>query len=75
MDTSVDSACIISYARIEYAYYGLRCLDASPTLQILIYGNAEEAQIFPAISSPIISHNRIERSYEYGITMTLAHHL
>ena len=25
-DTAVDSACIISYARIEYAYYGLRCL-------------------------------------------------
>jgi hypothetical protein len=29
-DTAVDSESIISYARIEYAYYGMRAIGASP---------------------------------------------
>ena len=32
LENSVDSACMISYARIEFAYYGFRCLNANPTL-------------------------------------------
>jgi hypothetical protein len=70
MDTSVDSACIISYARIEYAYYGLRCLNASPTLSNSYLWKCRRGANLSSNSSPIISHNRIERSYEYGITMT-----
>ena len=70
MDTSVDSACIISYARIEYAYYGLRCVNASPTLSNSYLWKCRRGANLSSNSSPIISHNRIERSYEYGITMT-----
>jgi hypothetical protein len=71
MDTSVDSACVISYARIEYAYYGLRCLNASPTLSNSYLWKCRRGANLSSNSNPIISHNKIERSYEYGITMTL----
>ena len=70
MDTSVDSACIIRYARIEYAYYGLRCVNASPTLSNSNLWKCRRGANLSSNSSPIISHNKIERSYEYGITMT-----
>lgn len=69
-DTSVDSACIISYARIEYAYYGLRCLGASPTLSHSYLWKCRRGANLSSDSHPTIVHNRIERSYEYGITMT-----
>jgi len=70
MDTSVDSACIISYARIEYAYYGLRCLNSSPTLSNSYLWKCRRGVNLSSNSSPIISHNKIQRSYEYGITLT-----
>jgi hypothetical protein len=69
-DTSIDSACIISYARIEYAYYGLRCLGASPTLSHSSLWKCRRGANLSSDSHPIIVNNRIERSYEYGITMT-----
>ncbi len=69
-ESSVDSACIISYARIEYAYYGLRCLGASPTLSHSYLWKCRRGANLSSDSHPIITHNRIERSYEYGITMT-----
>jgi Secretion system C-terminal sorting domain/Right handed beta helix region len=69
-DTSVDTACIISYAKIEYAYYGLRCLDASPTLSYSYLYKCRRGVNLTSSSNPVISHNRIERSYEYGITLT-----
>jgi hypothetical protein len=71
LDSSVDSACIISYARIEYAYYGLRCLGASPILSNSYLWKCRRGANLSSNSNPIISHNKIERSYEYGITMTL----
>jgi hypothetical protein len=70
MDTSVDSACIISYSRIEFAYYGFRCLTASPTLSNSYLWKCRRGINLSSNSSPIISHNKIERSYEYGITLT-----
>jgi hypothetical protein len=69
-DTAVDSACIISYAKIEYAYYGLRCSDASPTLSYSYLWKCRRGANLSSNSNPVISHNRIERSYEYGITLT-----
>ncbi|HEX7358423.1 MAG TPA: T9SS type A sorting domain-containing protein [Ignavibacteriaceae bacterium] len=69
-DTAVDTACVISYARIEYAYYGLRCLEASPTLTNSYLWKCRRGANLSSNSHPIISNNRIERSYEYGITMT-----
>lgn len=70
LDSSVDSACIISYARIEYAYYGLRCVGASPTLSHSYLWKCRRGANLSSDSHPTIAHNRIERSYEYGITMT-----
>ena len=70
LDSSVDTACIISYARIEYAYYALRCSGASPTLSNSYLWKCRRGVNLTSISSPIISHNKIERSYEYGITIT-----
>jgi parallel beta-helix repeat protein len=70
LDTSVDTACAISYARIEYAYYGFRCLSASPTLSnSYLWKCRRGVQLSSA--SPMITGNKIERSYEYGVTMTL----
>ncbi|MBK9096868.1 MAG: right-handed parallel beta-helix repeat-containing protein [bacterium] len=69
-ESSVDSACIISYTRIEYAYYGLRCLGASPTLSHSYLWKCRRGANLSSDSHPVITNNRIERSYEYGITMT-----
>ena len=69
-ESSVDTACIISYARIEFAYYGLRCLGASPTLSYSYLWKCRRGANLSSDSHPVITHNRIERSYEYGITMT-----
>ncbi|QQS35639.1 MAG: right-handed parallel beta-helix repeat-containing protein [Ignavibacteriales bacterium] len=71
LDASVDTACIISYARIEYAYYGFRCLGASPTLSHSYLWKNRRGANLSSDSHPVISNNKIERSYEYGITMTL----
>lgn len=69
-DTAVDSACIISYAKIEYAYYGLRCFEASPTLTNSYLWKCRRGVNLSSNSNPVITHNRIERSFEYGITLT-----
>ena len=70
LDSSVDTACIISYARIEYAYYALRCSGSSPTLSHSYLWKCRRGATLSSSSNPIISHNKIERSYEYGITLT-----
>lgn len=70
LENSVDSACMISYAKIEYAYYGFRCLNANPTLSNSYLWKCRRG-VQLSSSSPAILNNIIERSYEYGITMTL----
>lgn len=70
LNPSVDSACAISYARIEYAYYGLRCSGASPTLSNSYLWKCRRSIYLQSGSNPIISHNRIERTFEYGIYVT-----
>ncbi|MBI2420429.1 MAG: T9SS type A sorting domain-containing protein, partial [Ignavibacteriales bacterium] len=68
--TSIDSLCRIAYANITYAYYGLRCIDASPVFHNnYVFKCRRGVQL--SGSSPAILHNIIARSYEYGITMTL----
>ena len=69
-DTSIDPSCVIKYARIEYAYYGLRCIDASPTMENCYLFKCRRGANLSS-SSPSIKYNKIERSYEYGITLTL----
>jgi hypothetical protein len=61
----------IKYARIFYADYGMRCIDASPELSnSYLYKCLRGVQL--SNSNAIIRNNIIERSYEYGITMTLS---
>lgn len=68
--TSIDSLCRIAYANITYAYYGLRCIDASPVFHNnYVFKCRRGVQL--SGSSPAILHNIIARSYEFGITMTL----
>jgi len=62
---------IIKYARIFYADYGMRCVDASPELSnSYLFKCLRGVQL--STSNAIIKNNVIERSYEYGITMTLS---
>jgi parallel beta-helix repeat protein len=70
LNPSVDSACAISYARIEYASYGFRCSGASPTLSNSYLWKCRRSIYLQSGSNPIISHNRIERTFEYGIYVT-----
>ncbi|MEO8231046.1 MAG: right-handed parallel beta-helix repeat-containing protein [Ignavibacteriota bacterium] len=70
LDSSVDTACIINYARIEYAYYGLRCSGASPTLSNSYLWKCRRAFYIQTVSNPAISHNKVERTFEYGIYVT-----
>jgi parallel beta-helix repeat protein len=61
----------IKYARIFYADYGFRCIDASPTLSnSYLYKCGRGVQL--SSSNAVIKDNVIVRSYEYGITMTLS---
>ncbi|MBZ0200781.1 MAG: right-handed parallel beta-helix repeat-containing protein, partial [Ignavibacteriaceae bacterium] len=69
-DTSVDSACIISYAHIEYAYYAMRCIGASPTFTNNYVYKCRRGGTLSSSSNPIFTHNKVERCYEYGITLT-----
>jgi len=62
---------IIKYARIYYADYGMRCVDASPELSnSYLYKCLRGVQL--STSNATIKNNVIEKSYEYGITMTLS---
>ncbi len=69
-DTSIDAECILNYVRTEYAYYGLRAVNASPTItNSTLYKCRRGVQL--SSSDANIMFNAIEQSYEYGITMTL----
>ena len=70
MDSSVDTACMVSYARIEYASYSFRCLGASPTLTNSYIWKSRRGPYLQSGSNPTITHNRIERVFEYGIYVT-----
>ncbi len=61
---------IIGYAKIYYAKYAFRCIGVSPILSNChIYKCGRGVQL--SNSNALVIDNRIERSYEYGITMTL----
>ncbi|MCK6614831.1 MAG: right-handed parallel beta-helix repeat-containing protein [Ignavibacteriaceae bacterium] len=69
-DTAVDTACEVHYANIMFATNGFRAINASPNLyNSTLYKNRVGVRFTGANS--IVSGNRIERSFEYGIIMTL----
>ena len=62
---------IIKYARIFYADYGMRCIDSHPEISnSYLFKCLRGVQL--STSNATIKNNIIERSYEYGITMTLS---
>ncbi len=69
-ENTIANASIIKYAKIFYATYGMRCISASPVLaHSHLYKCGRGVQL--SSSNATIYNNIIERSYEYGITMTL----
>ncbi len=69
-NASSGSTGIIQYAVIEYASYGVRCIDGSPSIMNShIYKCDRGIQL--SGSDAVIKNSRIERSYEYGILINL----
>lgn len=67
---TMSNASIISYTKIEYAKFGMRVIDASPTMtHSHIYKCGRGVQL--STSNSEISFNKIERCYEYGILVNL----
>lgn len=70
-DPSTDSLCEVHYANIMFATNGFRAIGSSPRLyNSTLYKNRVGVRF--STSDAIVSGNRIERSYEYGIIMTLS---
>jgi hypothetical protein len=67
---TMSNASIISYTYIEYAKFGMRVINASPTMtRSHIYKCGRGVQLSGSNSE--ISINKIERCYEYGILVNL----
>jgi hypothetical protein len=61
---------LVQYAKIEYASYGIRCIDGGPTIvNSHIFKCDRGIQL--SGSGAVIQYNTIERSYEYGILINL----
>ena len=69
-ESSVDTACIIGYTKVEYAYYGVRALGASPIIANAHFYKCRRG-IQLSSSDAIIHNNIIQRSYEYGILINV----
>ena len=61
---------MIQFTKIEYASYGVRCIDANPSI-INTYLFKCDRGIQLSGSDAVILNNKIERSYEYGILINL----
>jgi Right handed beta helix region/Secretion system C-terminal sorting domain len=69
-ENTMSNSSIISYTYIEFAAYGMRCIDASPVLtHSHTYKCGRGVQLTGSNSE--ISFSKIERSYEYGILVNL----
>ena len=69
-ESSVDTACIIGYTKVEYAYYGVRALGASPIIANAHFYKCRRG-IQLSSSDAIIHNNIIQKSYEYGILINV----
>ncbi len=64
------SSGVIQYSVIEYASYGVRCIDASPSVMNSHILKCDRGFQLSG-SDAVIQNNRIEQSYEYGIIINL----
>ncbi|MDP8227160.1 MAG: right-handed parallel beta-helix repeat-containing protein [Candidatus Celaenobacter polaris] len=66
--SSSDSNSVISYAKIEYANYGISCSSSSPTISNNTISNNNSSGIYCYdYSSPTISNNTITNNNDDGI--------
>ncbi|NUN07571.1 MAG: right-handed parallel beta-helix repeat-containing protein [Ignavibacteriaceae bacterium] len=68
--TAVDSQSQVKYCLIQYAYSGVRCVDASPAVENNEFWKCSRG-IQLSTSNAIIKNNSIKRCYEYGILINL----
>ncbi len=70
-DSATDSMCEVRYANIMFATNGFRAIGSSPRIyNSTLYKNRVGARF--SSSDAVVSGCRIERSYEYGVIMTLS---
>ncbi|MBU1635975.1 right-handed parallel beta-helix repeat-containing protein [bacterium] len=65
-DSSDDANCIINHCEIEYAYFGIYCNYANPTIENNTISNCKYG-LYLRYSSPDISTNSIRVNQYYGI--------
>lgn len=65
-NSSVDANCIIKYADIEYADYGIYCYQASPKIEYSTISNCTYG-LRAYYSSPTVLHNTISGNSSYGV--------
>ncbi len=65
-NSSVDADCIIKYANIEYADYGIYCYVASPKIEYSTISNCIYG-LRAYYGSPTVLNNTISGNYTYGV--------
>ena len=61
---------MIQFTKIEYASYGVRCIDASPSISNSYLFKCDIG-IQLSSSNAVVMNSKVERSYEYGILINL----
>jgi parallel beta-helix repeat protein len=70
LDSSVDSACVLSNVVVEFARTGVTCQDASPTIIACEVANGSQYGIYVERGSPWIEGCTIERNGTDGVYCT-----
>lgn len=70
-DTSIDGENIVTWTYINSAYYGVRAINASPVVEDCYFYKCRRGLNLSG-SDAVLKRSVIERSYEYGINMTLS---
>jgi len=61
-NSSVDDSCIIKYADVEYATYGINCIDAKPAIKYNNINNVTWWGVYALRESPSIQYNTISNT-------------
>ncbi len=65
-NSSVDASCIIKYADIEHATYGIYCYQASPKIEYNTISNCAYG-LRAYYGNPTVVHNTISNNSTYGV--------
>lgn len=67
-DSSVDSACVIAYCRIQDAVDGVYCLNSSPTISHSLFTNNSSNGVRCFGASPAVTNCMFVQNYQSAIT-------